>query len=280
MSLNLGIETLATQTTPMSVEDCCEMFEEFAALDQAVAQAEVSEAKIQMAVALLESASQLPEDQKKVVYDFLGQDPVMAKAIAASEEGQKLQDYFRWGLPGMLIGLYLGSFGRIRKCLANPQLAPNKKSQYLLPEKYVESALNGCDKFIAALKSGKAEQLAKAVQDCGGTVDSLTDTDWVAVLGSFVGGMVGSLIPFGAIVGNIVGKNVSEKVRTSAQDHGYTQENFKKHCAHVLKLIDEVTAIKQLGGDVAAAGPFAKKCLKWVAQGVSTIGRGFCAICM
>lgn len=174
--------------------------------------------------------------------------------------------------------MYLGSFNRILKVLANPQLNPSAHSQYLFPENKVSEALGACEKMIAALKTGDANKVLKVYQDLGYKADSTTHTDWAAVGGSILGSIVrGALLGPLGIVGNIVGKNLSEKTRASAAQHGYTPENFKQHAARVCKLIQEIKQMKEVKG-TEGAGPFAKKTMKLVCQSVSTIGRGFCAV--
>lgn len=113
--------------------------------------------------------------------------------------------------------------------------------------------------------------------DLGYKADSTTHTDWAAVGGSILGGIAGAALGPFALVGRLLGKNLSEKTRTSAKDHGYTPENFKQHCARICKLIQDIKQMKEVKG-TEGAGPFAKKTMKLVCQSVSTIGRGFCAV--
>lgn len=283
MKLNIGVENIMPQSSEkFSQEEYNAMMEELSVLDHEYFADELMERQQYTAYALISGASTLPEEQKKVVYDFLSQDETMKVVIEASEEGQKLQDFFRWDLWGMVIGLYLGSFGRIRKCLSTGNLDSSKRSQYLLPEKYVDQCLKASEDMLAAIKSGKAKNVLATFQKNGFKIDSATDTDWAAVLGSIVGSLVGGMVlgPIGSLAGNIIGKYASDKVRATAAEHGYTPENFKKHCQRIIKIINELESLKGAEHtlDDPGAKAVVKKALKMICQGVSTIGRGFCAV--
>lgn len=283
MKLKIGVENIMPQSSEkFSQEEYNAMMEELSVLDHEYFADELMERQQYTAYALISGANSLPEEQKKVVYDFLSQDESMKAVIEASEEGQKLQDYFRWGLFGLVVGLYLGSFGRIRKCLSNGILDPSKNSQYLLPEQYVDQCLKASEDMLTAIKSGKAKNVLDTFRKNGFKIDSATDTDWEAVLGTIAGRFVGSFIigPIGGAVGTILGKYASEKVRKTAGEHGYTDANFKKHCQRIIKIINELESLKgaEQTLDDPGAKAVVKKALKMICQGVSTIGRGFCAV--
>lgn len=281
--LNIGFESLQQTTNDkLSNEEYAAMMEDLAMLDQQYLEEEMLDNKRYIAYALVTEATKLPEDQKKVVFDFLSQDETMKTIIEASEEGQKLQDFLRWGLDGMLVGLYLGSFGRITRILSNPVLNPNGNSQYLLPERYVNDCLTACESMFKAIKAGKSKDILEVFRKCGFTIDHATDTDWAAVGGTIIAQNIGNaIVPgVGYLVGKILGKYVSSKVRKSASEHGYTQQNFEKHCKRICEIIKQISAMKDATTqlDDPGAKSVAKKAMKMVCQGISTIGRGFCAV--
>lgn len=275
--MNLGLENLSVSRADIAAEKAA-LVEEGMMLDHLYYEEMIKDVQFNVAYQLITKSQELPTQDRVVVQNFLSEDPTLGQLIQASEEGQKVQDFLRWGIGGLFIGMYLGSFNRILKVLANPQLDPAAHSQYLFPENKVSEALGACEKMIAALKTGDANKVLKVYQDLGYKADSTTHTDWAAVGGSILGGIAASLVagPLG-IIGNIVGKNLSEKTRTSAAQHGYTPENFKQHAQRVCKLIQEIKQMKEVKG-TEGAGPFAKKTMKLVCQSVSTIGRGFCAV--
>lgn len=276
--MDLGLEHLSGHSVDLASEKAT-LMEEGIALDYLYYAELLQDSQFNVAYQLITKSQELPAQDRAVVQRFLSEDPTLGRVIQASEEGQKVQDVLRWGIGGLFIGMYLGSFNRILKVLgSNPQLDPSAHSQYLFPENKVSEALGACEKMIAALKTGDANKVLKVYQDLGYKADSTTHTDWAAVGGSILGNIAGGIIagPLG-IVGNILGKNLSEKTRTSAANHGYTPENFKQHCARICKLIQDIKQMKEVKG-TEGAGPFAKKTMKLVCQSVSTIGRGFCAV--
>lgn len=276
--MNLGLEYLSVSREDLAAEKTA-LMEEGVTLDYLYCAELLQDVQFNVAYQLITKSQELPARDRAVVQRFLSEDPTLGQAIQASEEGQKVQDFLRWGLSGMLIGMYLGSFNRILRVIgSSPQLDSSAHSQYLFPENKVSEAIGACEKMIDALKSGDANRVVKVYRDLGFKVDATVHTDWAAVGGSLMGTIAGSLIagPFG-LVGNILGKNLSRKTRTSAAEHGYTPENFKQHCARLCKLIQEIKQIKEVKG-TEGAGPFAKKTMKLVCQSVSTIGRGFCAV--
>lgn len=276
--MDLGLEHLSGRSVDLASEKAA-LMEEGIALDYLYCAELMQDSQFNVVYQLITKSQELPAHDRAIVQRFLSEDPTLGRVIQASEEGQKVQDVLRWGIGGLFIGMYLGSFNRILKVLgSNPQLDPSAHSQYLFPENKVSEALGACEKMIAALKTGDANKVLKVYQDLGYKADSTTHTDWAAVGGSILAGVAGSLIagPLG-IVGNILGKNLSEKTRTSAANHGYTPENFKQHCSRICKLIQEIKQMKEVKG-TEGAGPFAKKTMKLVCQSVSTIGRGFCAV--
>lgn len=279
--MNLGLENLSVSRVDIAAEKAA-LVEEGMMLDHLYYEEMIKDIQFNVAYQLITKSQELPAQDRMVVQNFLSEDPTLGQLVQASEEGQKVQDFLRWGIGGLFIGMYLGSFNRILKVLANPQLDPEARSQYLFPENKVSEALGACEKMIAALKTGDANKVLKVYQDLGYKADSTTHTDWAAVGGSILGSIVGVAVsgPFGLvgnIVGNVLGKNLSEKTRTSAAQHGYTPENFKQHAQRVCKLIQEIKQMKEVKG-TEGAGPFAKKTMKLVCQSVSTIGRGFCAV--
>lgn len=275
--MDLGLEHLSGHSVDLASEKAA-LMEEGITLDYLYYAELLQDSQFNVAYQLITKSQELPAQDRVVVQRFLSEDPTLGQAIQASEEGQKVQDYLRWGIGGLFIGMYLGSFNRILKVLgSNPQLDQSARSQYLFPENKVSEALGACEKMIAALKTGDANKVLKVYQDLGYKADSTTHTDWAAVGGSILGGIAGAALGPFALVGRLLGKNLSEKTRTFAKDHGYTPENFKQHCARICKLIQDIKQMKEVKG-TEGAGPFAKKTMKLVCQSVSTIGRGFCAV--
>ena len=278
--MDLGLESIKHETVDVSSE-IIKIFEECGLADQMFVQEMAAEQKMYSIESILKDISALPKKEKDIVIKFFSSDESMKQLIQASEEGQKLQDFFRWGVPGLLIGLYLGSFSRIKKVVAssNGMWRVDTLSQYLPMEKDTKETLDCCEETLTALKSGDGKKIIAVLNKHGGKIDSATDTDWPAALASWFGGAALSSIagPLG-LVGIIAGKYISEKARTSVEDKGYTREKLDAYAKRVVKLIDMAQAMKNSSIQIPSeAKSVYNKLFKLTCQAISTIGRGICA---
>ena len=278
--MDLGLEKLNNESVDVSSE-VIRIFEECGLADQMFVQEIATEQKIHSVESILKDISSLPKEEKDIVIKFFSSDESMKQLIQASEEGQKLQDFFRWGVPGLLIGLYLGSFGRIKKVVAasNGMWRTDTLSQYLPMEKDTKETLDCCEETLTALKSGDGKKIIAVLNKHGGKIDAATDTDWPAAITSWVSSVVLSSIagPLG-LVGIIAGKYISEKAKTTVEDKGYTREKLDAYAKRVVKLIDMAQAMKNSSIQIPSeAKSVYNKLFKLTCQAISTIGRGICA---
>lgn len=278
--MDLGLENIKHETVDVSSE-VIRIFEECGLADQMFVQEMAAEQKIHSVESILHDVSLLPKEEKDIVIKFFSSDESMKQLIQASEEGQKIQDFLRWSVPGLLIGLYLGSFNRIKKVISASHglWRTNTLSQYLPMEKDTKEILDGCEKILAALKTGNSKQIIDVCKKYGAKVDEATDTDWAASICSFLNRWLLNLqVPGLGLVGIVAGKYVSEKARTTVEDKGYTREKLNTYAKQVVKLIDIAQGMKNSSIQIDAdAKPVYNKLYKMVCQALSTIGRGICA---
>ena len=184
--MDLGLEKINNESVDVSSE-VIRIFEECGLADQMFVQEIATEQKIHSVESILKDISSLPKEEKDIVIKFFSSDESMKQLIQASEEGQKIQDFLRWG-PGIFIGMYLGSFSHIKKVISASRglWRTNTLSQYLPMEKDTKEILDGSEKILAALKTGNSKQITDVCKKYGAKVDEATDTDWAASIGSFL----------------------------------------------------------------------------------------------
>lgn len=282
--MDLGLETIKHETVDVSSE-VIRIFEECGLADQMFVQEIAVEQKIHSVESILHDISLLPKEEKDIVIKFFSSDESMKQLIQASEEGQKIQDLLRWGPAGFLIGLYLGSFKRIKEVIAygKGQWITDTRSQYLPMEKDAKETLNCCEEILNALKSGDSKRIVDVCNKHGAKIDLATSTDWAAAITSFLAAGTLFCIPIvgpgGAwIAGTIVGKYVSLKARMSVAEKGYTTQKLDMYANQVVKLIDMAQAMKTTSVEISAdIKPVYDKLYKLTCSAISTIGRGICA---
>jgi hypothetical protein len=228
--------------------------------------------------------------------------------VDISTEGQKIQDFFRWGIEGLLAGLYLKSLTRIERVLSKrvPDLVSGRdtvflriRSQYLPDYAHANKLITGMiklqkliDGYVKNPKSVSMKSLAAVLHEIG-IIDGKsadTKTDWEISLKSFILRVVGGTLTSGALspTGALVGMLVSD-AGIPIGKRGWTSANFTDFAKKMLDLVRDSmataksakqTAKQVLKGDDREANEVAsvmKKCIGTHKELVSMLGRGTCA---
>lgn len=243
-------------------------------------------------------------------------DNVRAKIteIEASEEGMKLQDFLRWNVFGLAFGAYLSSLGVIRKRITEKlQLypkegTPKNRSLYLPEYSKASSVINGVvalqkgiKSVIANPKGAKIEDFDAALKACGLVRDANNkakghiSTDWKAVGGQWLGGLLGLVpIPGLGIIGAIGGAHALSDNGKPIADRGWTYANLETVGKQILGVLNDASnleaGVKNMGksidadgmtpeekANVKAVAAYLKRVIKLYQGLVSSIGRGMAA---
>ena len=210
------------------------------------------------------------------------------------------QDYFRWGLFGALIGQYLQSFGRIRKCCKeaiNDGIDQNKmnnwtaRSLYLPDAKSFFSALDGLqalyDAMVAASKNIDKFEPSQLFDELKGTGIACTEKDVKGVkkfdLKAVVGSWIGAL--FFGTVGGIVGGHMASDRGGKLGQRGWNASNMVEAAKRMIKMVEQGEDLKSLKNSIITNSAQAKKeyeykieflnkCGKVYLEDIKELGRG------
>ena len=250
--------------------------------------------------------SGLSDEQKECVLSVLVQCDPSVEAIIGSQSSEFIenfeafhdaalegfwQDFLRWGPFGSLIGLYLQSFGRIRKCCneaINDGIDQNKmhnwtaRSLYLPDASEFFKAMDGLQALYDAmskaaknLKSFEPKQLFDKLKGTGiacteKEVNGVKKFDWKAIAGSFLGSFAvgfvqGFLTTAGAAaVGNTVGLLAPLSITVGAHkwsdkggklgDRGWDADKMIKAAKIMIKMVDQGEKLKNINGAIDLQG--------------------------
>lgn len=296
--MNLGLEALDANSSTREEDDILALYEECHMVDLVIGQ-EGKEDVIERLTGICNAVEAMPKEDQRVALEFLSNDINFATIIGpnhnldnlkafikaeAGVEGQKVQDFIRWGIGGLVIGLYLGSFNRILKRLNGATFQLSKRSQYLPPYKEAKAIIAGANKLISEFKKkDNLEGIVRALSDLDIQAGGTNHTDWEAVGGSVLGQCVGAfLFPLvGAVVGNIVGKRMfSERARQTAIEKGYTNSNITEISNGCISLINTLRSSSDFSIEIRnnpGAKKLIKKAAKAACQLASVLGRGLAA---
>ena len=296
--MNLGLEVLYANSSTREEDDILALYEECHMVDLVVGQ-EDKEDVIEKLTGICNAVEAMPKEDQRVALEFLSNDINLATIIGpnrnldnlkafikteAGVEGQKLQDFLRWGVGGLVIGLYLGSFNRILKVLNGATFKLSKRSQYLPPYNEAKAIIAGANKLISELKKkDNSDGIVRAFSDLDIQAGGTNHTDWKAVGGSALGGWVGHILlgVLGAVVGNIAGKLAfSKRARQTAIEKGYTDSNINEISNGCISLINTLKANSDLSVEIQnnpGAKKLIKKAAKAACQLASVLGRGLAA---
>ena len=210
------------------------------------------------------------------------------------------QDWFRWGPFGALIGLYLQSFGRIRRCCKdaiNDGISQDKmnnwtaRSLYLPDAKEFFKALDGLqalyDAMVSAAKNIDKFEPSQLFDKLKGTgiactekeVNGVKKFDLKAVIGSWIGSIF-----FGA-AGVIVGGHMGSDKGGKLGQRGWNAANMVEAAKRMIKMVDQGEELKSIKNNIVENSAQAKKeygykieflnkCGKVYLEDIKEIGRG------
>jgi hypothetical protein len=191
--------------------------------------------------------------------DVFGNDPAKWAANIdemLGQEGMKTQDFFRWGVDGLLIGLYLKSISRLMRALpdliaglkSDKRMYINRTSPYLPDPRSTKEVIDALPKMrkvildTMALGPAKADfdKLQKQMRDLNvsiGTNPELT-TDWGVVGGSFLGEIIVCAISGIPYLGSIWGKRLAKRGRPIHENGWRDNKSLQVEAERVFALIE------------------------------------------
>ena len=247
----------------------------------------------------------LSNDQTFV--DCFGTEDPKGRIISRMEQSNEhlLQDFLRWGIPGMIAGTILARLSRIRSICAKAKITVDQekfdnwsaRSIYLPPAQKMKL-------IMAAM-----EELVKGdVDPNSGKTSKVISTDWKAVAGDWagtlllagVGGIIGNAAGglLGLLTGTMVGKHVAGSGSGSIGAHmasdnggtladkGYTKMSLVDYADRMAKLIDDVHRLKNMrnqegvhenADNLSAKLRFVKKAIDVLTHTIKNVGRGLAA---
>ena len=217
--------------------------------------------------------------------------------IEASMEG-KLQDFLRFGLSGLVAGLYYSSLSRIRKICEqyrnSTDVKVEDKTSLYLPDyfaytqliKKIDMLFEACVKFQKDPKADVktiVDALRKGGANVGynGSVQDLVSTDWKAVAGTWIGELILGGIFRLPVLGSVLGAHVASDQGGKISNRGWDVGKIAQAAGQIADRIDKVYELKNMKPNVNSDDPelgaklhFAANAYKVYLDVLKNVGRG------